>query len=92
MAEDDVCPISHIPVREILHPVVFRKRTVDTVYSAEHVVEWLKNHSLLDPVSHEYVEPNLATEILEPWGGNSTTRKFLVRAGVLDGIGGKVTC
>ena len=87
-----VCPISHIPVPELTHPVVFRDNS-NTVFEAEFIVTWLKNHRLIHPVSHVPVSPGLASSILSPCGLGlqAETRTYLERAGFLDGTGGQVS-
>ena len=88
---NDVCPISHIPVSQLQHPVVVRAATRAVVYDAEHIVRWLKHHSLMDPVTHARIRPGFAVDILRPApSAGPDTRAFLARAGYVDGRGGQV--
>jgi len=84
-----LCPISHR--RCIKHPVTIRNVNEKTVYEAEFIVQWLKHHRLMDPVTHKWIAPGLACHILRPYGkDDGGTQALLVRAGYLDGRGGKV--
>lgn len=88
-----VCPISHIPIENIEHPVFIPETVTNRmiVYDAEHIVRWLKNHSLMDPVTHKRIRPDFAFRILRPTStAMPDTMSFLKRAGYLDGHGGKV--
>ena len=88
----DVCPISHIPIAELSHPVCF-KRGNDRVFSAEHLVEWLKHYSLTNPLTGAAVEAGLAGDILMFKGdtdNRSETERYLKSAGYLNGRGGKI--
>lgn len=91
----DVCPISHIPACDLVHPVVFRDND-KIVFEAVFIVTWLKKHRLIHPVSHARVSPGLASWILRPspHGPNNhvVTQTLLEQAGYLDGIGGQVRC
>ena len=61
------------------------------IYDAEHIVQWLKHYSLMDPVTHTYIRPGFAADILCPTStATAETHVFLARAGYLDGNGGKV--
>ena len=87
---NDVCPISHIPVDEIQHPVTFVSEH-RIVYNAEDVIDWLKHHSLINPITNAQVSPDFANNLLRPFDRNdSDTPLVLSRAGYLDGAGGKV--
>ena len=89
---EDVCPISHIPLSQIKHPVVIIKSTTNLsiVYDAEHIVQWLKHHSLLDPITNKKIPAGFANSILRPASSSATTAAFLARAGYLNGRGGTV--
>ena len=83
------CPISH--KTRIKHPVVIKNVNEKTTFEAEYLVQWLKHHRMIDPVSHRPIKPGLARHILKPHGGaEEDTKKLLIRAGYLDGRGGKV--
>ena len=90
---NDACPISLIPIKEIQHPVFFRKElsAAIIVYSAEDAIEWLKNHSLLIPITNKPISPDFAINILLPYNPNDQkTTDLISKAGFLDGAGGKV--
>ncbi len=83
-----ICPISHR--RQIKHPVVIQNVNEKTIFEAEFIIQWLKHHKLMDPVTHKCINSGLACHILRPHGGDEdATRTFLARAGYLDGCGGK---
>ncbi len=87
---NDVCPISHIPVGEILHPVTFATDH-RIVYNAEDVIDWLKHYALINPITNAEVGPDFANNMLRPFDcDDSDTPLVLSRAGYLDGAGGKV--
>ena len=87
---NDMCPISHIPVAEIQHRVTFTSEH-RIVYNAEDVIEWLKHHTLVNPITNSPVSADFANNLLHPFHANDTaTAEFLLRAGYLDGCGGKV--
>ena len=101
--KEDVCPISHTPLRELEYPVVLKKSTLqfngpmkDTVYCGEHLTEWLKYYSITDPVTNITVKCGLASELLEPApycdkAKLKATEHFLRSQGFLDGQGGQVS-
>ena len=87
---NDVCPISHIPIEEILHPVTSMTGP-RIVFNAEDIIHWLKHCSLLNPVTNAEVKADLAEHILRCFESNDeATQLVLSRAGYLDGAGGKV--
>ena len=94
---DDICPISHIHVTEVLHPVCFRGAH-SRIFSADHLVEWLKHYSLTNPLTGAPVDAGLATRILKFKSTGTPhsekmqrgTELYLKSAGYLDGRGGKV--
>ena len=87
---NDVCPISHIPIEEISHPVTFVTEH-RIVYNAEDVIGWLKHHSLINPITNAELNPDFANNILRPFNRNDSITPLVLRqAGYLDGAGGKV--
>ena len=89
----DVCPISHIPVSELFHPVCFRKGDGRVLFSAEYIVEWLKHYSLTNPLTGAAVDAGLAGNILKFKGPKSLqrgTEEYLKSVGYLNGRGGEV--
>ena len=83
-----VCPISHRRFSEMEHPVLVHGVNNKTVYEAEFIVQWFKHHSLMDPVTHRCIKPDLAWRVLRPL--RPASRLYLARAGFLDGDGGRV--
>ena len=83
-----VCPISHRRLSEMEHPVLVHGVNNKTVYEAEFIIQWFKHHSLMDPVTHKYIKPDLAWRVLRPL--RPASRLYLARAGFLDGDGGRV--
>jgi hypothetical protein len=83
-----VCPISHRRFSEMEHPVLAHGVNNKTVYEAEFIIQWFKHHSLMDPVTHKYIKPDLAWRVLRPL--RPASRLYLARAGFLDGDGGRV--
>ena len=53
-------------------------------------MQWLKNHTLMDPVTHKRINPGLACHILRPCSEDNDdgTWALLLLAGYLDGRGG----
>lgn len=88
--DEAVCPISHMKLSELIHPVMLVNNRF-TVFSAEHIIRWLRDHSMVDPVTNARVQPGMARNILRPWGKNQkATRAFLMKAGYISpGGGGK---
>jgi len=85
---NDSCPISFIPVHEILHKVTF---TTDRriIYNAEDLIAWLKHYSLVVPITNAQISPGFANELLRPHDpGDQSTVDLLKQAGYLDGAGG----
>ena len=87
---ESICPISHIPLINLHMPVVFRGKKPKVVYDAEHLVCWLREGRMVDPVTNEVVREGQANEILEPcWLEHLTaeevqkTMKYLKNEGYL---------
>lgn len=59
------CPISLIHVSEIRMPVSIRGQP-QTVYEAEHLLQWLKNYELKDPATNLPVPPGHAVDLVVP--------------------------
>ena len=85
-----ICPISHIPLINLHMPVVFRGKKPKVVYDAEHLVCWLREGRMVDPITNEVVREGEACEILEPcWLEHLTdkeineTEAYLKKAGFL---------
>lgn len=89
---NEVCPISHIPIAEIKHPVTFASEKKNSiVYNAEDAIEWLKHYALVVPITNHRICPGFAHEILHPrHSDDKATIDLLLKAGFLDGEGGKV--
>ena len=88
-----ICPISHIPLRKLRNPVAFRQND-RTVYEAEHAVRWLRHGRMVDPATNYAVCDDMAFNILIPVRLGYTTddeilktETFLKNAGYLDGSG-----
>ena len=60
------CPISHIPLAELKMAVVFKGET-KVVYDAEHLVHWLCNYKLQNPMTNEIVSAWRVCDILVPF-------------------------
>jgi hypothetical protein len=88
-----ICPISHIPLRKLRNPVAFRQND-RTVYEAEHAVRWLRHGRMVDPATNFTVCDDMAFNILIPVRLEKTTDEgilktetFLKNSGYLDGSG-----
>jgi hypothetical protein len=106
ISEEDICPISHIPLCEIQYPVVLRKSGLlygysgtikTTVYCGKHLSEWLKHYSMIDPITNRAMRCDLASALMKPapFGDlamSKATEIFLRSQGFLDGRGGQVLC
>ena len=92
------CPVSHIPLSELQQPVVFSHKKHSVVFDADYLTHWLRSGMLRDPITNEPILADRADRILEPFRlPHSTdddlerTRRFLKKAGRLDGMGGDVS-
>jgi hypothetical protein len=67
MEEQGICPISHIPLRELQSAVIFRGDP-RVVYDAEHLTQWLRRCQPRNPMTNaELPAGSSVADLLEPF-------------------------
>ena len=84
--DENVCPISFIPISELSHPVTFINMH-QNVFELDAIAFWLQNCRLTNPVTGVAIAPDFAERILQPVYPPRTAVR-LYGVGYLDGHGG----
>jgi len=61
-AAEDICPISHVTVKDLRHPVGFDTKTA---YECDALVDWLKKGNSCNPLTGEVIVGRI-DEIVKP--------------------------
>ena len=68
---DSPCPITHVPFRDLTHPVAFLN-TPSFAYECDDLIEWLLHGHAVNPMTNTRVTwINSPLEIMGPCGGES---------------------